>query len=187
MRVITAEKYRSRSRSVMNHLGNAANRTAVTLAGEELRTFGEVRLCVFGSSMAPSILPGDFVSIKRAAFHDISPGEVVLFLRKDRLFIHRVVDREFANPADTSPESWLITRGDRLCHVNPPVRSVELLGRVVSIQRGSKHLKPVLPRGRSRQVVARVLRWSDFATHLFIHLAAWWRFVFYERTTPCQA
>ena len=170
----------------MNRLGNAANSTAVTLAGEVLRTFGEVRICAFGSSMAPSILPGDFVSIQRAALHDISPGEVVLFLRKDRLFIHRVVDRRFANPADTCPESWLITRGDRLCHDDSPVSSVELLGRVVSIQRGNQRVKPASPLGRSRQLVARILRASDLATYVFIRVAVWWRFVFSERTTPWQ-
>jgi hypothetical protein len=162
------------------------NGIARTLAEEVLRTFGEVRLRVFGTSMAPSILPGDFISVQRAALQDISLGEVVLFSRGDRLFLHRVVNRNVPNSADIPFESCLITRGDRLCHDDPPICSVELLGRVVSIQRGTQRLKPILRPGRSRQLLACVLRASDLATSLFIHLVAWRRFVFSERKTACQ-
>jgi hypothetical protein len=162
------------------------NGIARTLAEEVLRTFGEVRLRVFGTSMAPSILPGDFISVQRAALQDISLGEVVLFSRGDRLFLHRVVNRNVPNSADISFESCLITRGDRLCHDDPPICSAELLGRVVSIQRGTQLLKPILRRGRSQQLLAYVLRASDLATRLFIHFVAWRRFVFSERKTACQ-
>jgi hypothetical protein len=187
MVVTTAEKHRSaRPGSLMNHANNSANRIARTLAEEVLQTFGQVRLRAFGTSMAPSILPGDFISVQRAELDDISFGEVVLFSREGRLFIHRVVNRNVASSADISFESRLITRGDRLCHDDPPIRSVELLGRVVSIQRGTQRLKPTLPRGRWRQLVASVLRASDLATCLFIHVLAWRRFIFSERTTACQ-
>src|SRR4029077_19703438 len=94
--------------------GNTSTELACGLAEEVVRTFGELRLRVFGTSMVPSILPGDFVSIRRASLRDISPGEVVLFLRKGRLFVHRVVDRKMAATANTPEESCLITRGDRL-------------------------------------------------------------------------
>jgi hypothetical protein len=160
------------------------NRIARTLAEEVLQTFGEVRLRAFGTSMVPSILPGDLISIQRAALHDISLGEVVLFSQGDRLFLHRVVNRHVAKSADIS-ESCLITRGDRLCHDDPPICSVELLGRVVSIQRGTQRVKPTLGRGRLRQLLAYVLRASDLATRLFIHFVVWRRFVFSERKTAC--
>ena len=103
--------------------------------------FGEVRLRVFGTSMVPSILPGDLVLIQRAGLHEISPGEVVLFLQKGRLFVHRVVDRKVVATAGRPEESCLITRGDRLRHEDPPVSSPELLGRVVSIERDNRKIE----------------------------------------------
>src|ERR1700676_5350556 len=107
--------------------GNASMELACGLAEEVVRTFGEVRLRVFGTSMVPSILPGDLISVQRAGVSEISSGEIVLYLREGRLFAHRMVALD-AN----SEHARLITRGDRLLHNDPPVSSAELLGRVIS-------------------------------------------------------
>ena len=152
---------------------------ACGLAEEIVRTFGEVRLRVFGTSMVPSLLPGDLVSIHRASLEDISPGEVVLFLRKGRLFVHRVVDRKVVATADRREESYLITRGDRLCHEDPPVSSLELLGRVVCVERGNRKVE--LPAVVSNQLVTRLLQSSDRVTYLYLRIAACWRTFFLGR------
>ena len=60
--------------------GNASIEVACGLAEEIVRTFGEVRLRVFGTSMAPAILPGDLVSIHQASLLDISAGTPVVHL-----------------------------------------------------------------------------------------------------------
>ena len=164
--------------------GNASIEMACGLAEEVVRTFGEVRLRVFGTSMVPSILPGDLVSIQRASLHEISPGEVVLFLQKGRLFIHRVVDRKVVATADRPEEPCLITRGDRLRHDDPPVSSPELLGRVVSIERDNRKVA-LLPHEPSRLIV-RLLQSSDRVTYLYLRLAACWRNLFLRRA-KCQA
>ena len=93
----------------MNGRGNVSAALACGLAGEVVRTFGEVRLRVFGTSMAPSILPGDLVSVQRAGLMEISPGDIVVFSREGRLFVHRVVWR-----ADvwTSPSQLSVNRPD---------------------------------------------------------------------------
>jgi hypothetical protein len=129
--------------------------------------------------MVPSILPGDFVSIHRASLQDISPGEVVLFLQKGRLFVHRVVDRKVVATADGREELCLITRGDRLRQDDPPVSSPELLGRVVSIERDNRKVE--LLGIRSNQVIVRLLQSSDRATYLYLRLAACWRTLFLRR------
>jgi signal peptidase I len=142
---------------------------ATGLVDEVVRTFGEVRLRVFGTSMAPSILPGDLISIQRASLTEISTGEVVLFSQKGRLFVHRVV-----RGADHPGEPCLITRGDRLRYNDSPVSSSELLGRVISIERGNRWIEPTSqPRGW-KQVIARLLRTSDYATYLYVRLVALW-------------
>jgi signal peptidase I len=164
--------------------GDISTELACGLAEEVVRTFGEVRLRVFGTSMVPSILPGDLVSIHRASMNDVSPGEVVLFLQKGRLFVHRVVDRKAAATADNRGESCLMTRGDRLRHDDPPVSSSELLGRVVSIERGNRKVE-LLATG-SNQPIARLLQSSDRATYLYLRLAACWRTIFL-RGAKCRA
>ena len=131
------------------------NRIPRMPAEEVLRTFGEVRLGVFGGSIAPSIPPGDFISVQRAALH-VWFGKGVLFSRWGQLFLHRGVQQNGAHSADVSFELWSITRGGRLGVDDPPICRGELLGQVVSIQRGTQRLKPILGRGRSRQLLVSV-------------------------------
>jgi hypothetical protein len=153
--------------------GNGSLEMACGLAGEIVRTFGEVRLRVFGTSMVPSIHPGDLLTIQRAGLSEISSGEVVLFLQKGRLFVHRVVDRKVAVTAAGLGGACLITRGDRLRHDDPPVFSPALLGRVVSIERDNRKVE--LPSHRSNRLFVRLLQTSDRATYLYLRLAACWR------------
>jgi signal peptidase I len=148
------------------------------LAGEVVRTFGEVRLRVRGTSMVPSILPGDLVAIQSAGLREISPGEVVLFSQKGRLFVHRVVDRQVSSAADGLEEPFLITRGDRLCHNDPPVSSRDMLGRVVSVKRGNRKIELLAQPNGSNRWMARLLRTSDHATVLYLFLAACWGSIF---------
>jgi signal peptidase I len=154
----------------MNRRENMAATLACGLAGEIVRTFGEVRLRVFGTSMVPSILPGDLISVQRAAVSEISSGDIVLYSREGRLFAHRVV-----GCAGRAEQSHLITRGDRLRYNDPPVSSSELLGRVISIGRGDQQLEP-LPRATgSNHPLIRLLQSSDRATYLYLRLASLWR------------
>jgi hypothetical protein len=164
--------------------GNALNEQACGLAGEVVRSFGQVRLRVFGTSMVPAILPGDLVSIHRACLQDISLGEVVLFLREGRLFVHRVVGRKIAVNASDPDEPLLITRGDRLRHPDPAVSAPELLGRVVSIERDRREVK--LPARGSNPLLVRLLLSSDRITSLYLRLAACWRSLFLKGA-KCQA
>jgi signal peptidase I len=164
--------------------GNASVELACGLAEEVVRTFGEVRLRVSGTSMVPSILPDDLVSIHPASLREISPGEVVVFLQKGRFVVHRVVDRKEA-AGTVGPEGMrLITRGDRLRHDDPPVSSLELLGRVVAIERDNRKVK--LPATGSNRSIVRLLRASDRVTYLYLRLVACWRTVFLRRA-KCQA
>jgi signal peptidase I len=164
--------------------GNASIELACGLAEEVVRTFGEVRLRVFGTSMVPFILPGDLVLIQRASLDEILPGQVVLFLQKGRLFVHRVVDRKVAVTAGRPEVSCLITRGDRLRHEDPPVSSLELLGRMVSIERDTRKVE-LIAHGSNRLIV-RLLQSSDRVTYLYLRLAAAWR-NFFLRRAKCPA
>lgn len=146
-------------------------KASTALVEEIVRTFGEVRLRVLGTSMAPAILPGDEVSVRFANLAEISAGEIVLFSRRGRFFIHRVVS---SCGAPAMP--CLITRGDRLGHDDPPVNSSEFLGRVVSIERANREVG--ITESAPSRLMARVLRSSDRATYLYVWFTAGWRSLF---------
>lgn len=163
--------------------GNVSTETACGLAEEIVRTFGEVRLRVFGTSMAPAMLPGDLVTVRRAGLGEISAGDVVLFLKRGRLFVHRVVGHPAAPAQNLNEEARLITRGDRLLHNDPPVSSEELLGRVVGVERGDRRIE--VERCESSSAFARLLHASDRATYLYVRLLAGWRSLFF-RGVKCR-
>jgi signal peptidase I len=184
--VTTAGKPRSPVfRGRMNRPEKLSTTLACSMAGEVVRTFGKVRLRVFGTSMVPSILPGDLISVQRAGLSGISSGDIVLYSREGRLFAHRVVGRD-----GNHDDPRLITRGDRLSHHDPPVSSSELLGRVISIQcgdgRGHRQVRPPAPLNTREQMIVRVLQTSDRATYLYLRLARHWR-SFFSGRADCQA
>jgi len=102
------------------------------LATEVLRCFGEISLKATGTSMLPTIWPGDLLNIQFAEFEQVLPGDIVLYTRQNRFFIHRVTMK-----SDLAGERRLTMRGDAMAGVDPPVHAEELLGRVVAIRRGS--------------------------------------------------
>lgn len=121
------------------------------LAVEVLRKTGQVQLAAFGYSMLPSLWPGDHLTIEARAFERISVGDVVLFVRSDRLFIHRVVRVE---------KEQIVTRGDAVPSQDTPVSPGELLGVVASVRRTDGQSVPVAPRSRLRRLVGLSLAYS---------------------------
>ncbi|MBZ5569608.1 MAG: S24/S26 family peptidase [Acidobacteriia bacterium] len=119
----------------------ADQRCKCSLASEVLGRFGELRLQVTGSSMLPSLWPGDLLLIRRAQLSEITTGELVLFTRQERFFVHRV---------ERALGTCLLTRGDSLAATDAPVGADEFLGRVVFISReGATRTPAVLsPCGR---------------------------------------
>ena len=169
----------------MSSMGNIPAKLGCGLAGEVVRKFGEVRLRVFGTSMVPSVLPGDLISVQSTDISEVSTGEIVLYSREGRLFAHRVVGR-----AGSREDPRLITRGDRLSHNDPPVSSSELLGRVTSIEcgdgRGHGRVRPAARLNTRQQMIVRILQTSDRAAYLYLRLVGHWR-SFFSGRAECQS
>ena len=134
------------------------NRASDGLATEVLGRFGEVRLRVTGTSMVPSVWPGDVVTIRRCAMTDVEAGQIVLATRDGRLFVHRVV-------AVRSPH--LLIQGDALAFQDPPVSADQFLGRVESIARDGRLLDPPAL-NLARRTVSAIVRRSTRASRLLI-------------------
>jgi signal peptidase I len=135
--------------------------------------------------MVPSILPGDLIYVCSAAITEIARGEIVLYSREERLFVHRVVEC-----ITISKQVFLVTRGDRLCNDDFPISSGELLGRVTSVQYsdGRRHrlIRSSIHLNIWKKMIVLILQRSDRATHLYLRVASWWSSVFSGRAS-CQA
>jgi hypothetical protein len=103
------------------------------LAGEVLRSFGNLRFEATGWSMLPSVWPGDTLMVERVSGDEVRIGDVVLVGRDGRLCAHRVVSRS----RDTENPLW-ITQGDAMASPDRPVKEGELLGRVSYLIRAGK-------------------------------------------------
>jgi hypothetical protein len=121
------------------------------LAAEVLHRFSEVRFVAQGSSMIPSIYPGDLLTVRSESIAGARCGEIVLFLLGGRFFVHRVMRKW--------PERDRVvfaTRGDALNQEDPSVDGTQLLGRVTSILRRGKPVRFATP----LNPWMRLLRWG---------------------------
>ncbi len=131
------------------------------LAAEVLRASGILRLRAWGSSMLPSIWPGDVLVIQKRELRQVAAGETAVFFPSGRMTAHRVVSHH---------GSFLVTQGDSVPQADPPVTADNLLGVVVSIERGGKILVPVLRPSLLARCTAAVLRRSDFAVRVWLRM-----------------
>jgi hypothetical protein len=145
------------------------------LASEVLQRFGQLRLRVIGASMLPAVWPGDVVTIHRSRFSEVSHGDLVLFFRDRRFFVHRVLE---------ASGNSLLTRGDSVLGPDPPVSPDELLGRVVSIT-GAGGTRAPSRLGAIGSLVALAARHSTFFSNMLLRLHGWYRQIL--RTAPITA
>jgi hypothetical protein len=131
------------------------------LAAEILRESGSLRLRAWGSSMLPSIWPGDILNIQRRELKQIAAGETAVFFPGSRMTAHRVVSHHC---------TFLVTQGDSVPQPDAPVTAENLLGVVVSIERGGKLFAPALRPGLVARRTSVVLRRFDLAMRVWLHV-----------------
>jgi signal peptidase I len=126
----------------------------------KLRADGSVCLHVLDASMFPWIRPGDLVFVRKFSYEQAWPGDVVLFERRGRLYVHRVIRGGVAR-ADATQRRDLITKGDALDSEDEPVTRAEFLGRVIRVHRGNRHIDmESMGRVVIGRLIARVSRTS---------------------------
>jgi signal peptidase len=129
------------------------------LAGEVLRSSGRLRLRVTGWSMLPAIFPGDTLVIERANSESVDKGDIILFHRDRRIFVHRV-----SGKSGSDGDLQIVTQGDGMAKPDPPVSSSQLLGKVTFVERNGRCLRlATSPRLPMRAVAALVRRSSSVA------------------------
>jgi signal peptidase I len=128
------------------------------LAAEVVRSFGELRLRVSGSSMLPAIRPGDDLLIQQCCIEQTRPGDIVLFMRHRRLFAHRVISRS---------STCVVTQGDGIAEPDRPVTANELLGKVIRVMRRGKTIRHASTLTLPARMAAAFFRRSPTAGRLF--------------------
>jgi SOS-response transcriptional repressor LexA len=109
----------------------------LALAAELLRSLGTVTMRAWGTSMLPALWPGDLLTIQSALHDEVVPGDIVLVMRENRFFVHRLIEKRKVRDRCR----W-ITRGDAMPQYDPPATELELLGRVTGIRRGKRAFVP---------------------------------------------
>lgn len=128
-----------------------------SLVADLVRKAGRARIRATGTSMVPSIWPGDELLIERNSDR-LTPGQIVAWQHNHRIFIHRVVNT-------TIDKSTIQTRGDRLNICDPPFSQEQLIGVVTHVIRGGA---PVVvstrlsARARFLRLVSRASDWPAF-------------------------
>jgi hypothetical protein len=142
---------------------DVAHSTRCELACEWLRISGSLRLKVKGWSMLPSIWPDDILIISRLDAREFLPGDIALYQRSGRLFIHRVVAM---SESDAAPV--VTVQGDGLAHADPSLFTRDLVGKVDCILRDGRRIEPAQTLGKWQRAVAGLVRRSATAARLVV-------------------
>jgi signal peptidase I len=123
----------------------------LSLAAEVVRSGAQLRLRVQGTSMLPSLWPGDVLRIENDG-PEISPGEIVLAEREGRFFVHRLVRR-----TEREGSVYWITRGDSMPSDDRAVATSDVLGRVSAVERRNVLIFPCRKVSQLRHLLAWTL------------------------------
>ncbi len=94
---------------------------------------GSFRFSVKGVSMFPFLLDGDEVIIERADPEDLRIGDVVMYVRKELMIVHRIIKIYTTGEG----RRHFVVRGDNLSHPDQPVWEEEIGGKATRVIRGN--------------------------------------------------
>ncbi|MBE0648450.1 MAG: hypothetical protein IH596_11775 [Bacteroidales bacterium] len=95
------------------------------LVANQLRAGKTVQVKADGHSMNPLIIKGDLLTIEGINNEDLFPGEVVAFVRRELLFIHRIIEVGRS-------DGMVLTKGDNLLISDALLSPEKIIGRVIT-------------------------------------------------------
>jgi signal peptidase I len=129
------------------------------LAADVAHISGKVQLKVAGFSMVPALWPGDLVTVRRCDPSELLAGSIIVFRQNEKLVVHRLI---------ALTGGRVVTRGDARPRCDEPVGTAEVLGRVDSVLRDGRPIRPEI--SFWNRAVAFVLRHSDWCTWLYLRV-----------------
>lgn len=147
-----------------------AGELKLRLAADILHARSPIQVRVFGTSMLPSIWPGDLLAIENCDASEIRGGDIIRFMQAGRFVIHRVIT--VAN--DSGNIGW-ITRGDSMTREDLPVSEKHFLGRVCSIRRKSRWVPPPRHLSKTAHWLGCTLQTLGSLPGRVLRVRHWWR------------
>lgn len=96
----------------------------------------DLRVRVTGKSMSPFLRGGEMLTIKKVPTHTLRKGDLILFLTGEGSpVLHRII-RFRQSPGNARV---FHTKGDALYGFDEPVHEAAVLGKVVRVERESRH------------------------------------------------
>jgi len=134
--------------------GSPAEPAFATVVADLLRRGVAVRFRATGTSMAPTILDGDTITVEPVPAGRLRRGDVVLALRGGAVVAHRLI--RWQRRAGDEPE--VVLRGDAAEACDPPTAAGDLFGRVLHVERRGRSIAVASWRTRIAVCVNRVVR-----------------------------
>lgn len=131
---------------------------------QALVSSGTARFRALGSSMLPTIWPGDVLEIEATPRDNLVCGDLIAVHTTGGIRVHRLLR--------TNQPYW-ITRGDAMPQDDPAISPQDVLGRVSEIRRGQR----VIIARRKLKRVDRGLAWflkSSIICHITLRLRSTW-------------
>jgi hypothetical protein len=130
------------------------------LAAEVLQRFSQLRFVAYGTSMLPSIYPGDCLTVTSFGRTPPRCGDIVLCHHDGEFRVHRV--------ARISNEGLYVLRGDALDEDDPAVPRCELLGLVTWVLRRGKSWNLERVMGLPDRLLRSMVRRSSLTSALLL-------------------
>jgi signal peptidase I len=104
------------------------------LSADLLRHGHSVRFRATGESMHPTIRAGDAITVQPVVPSDLRYADIMLYRTERSVLAHRVVGRLKAAGA----RGAFLVRGDACMDCDEPVAEAQVLGKVVTVERGDR-------------------------------------------------
>ncbi len=122
------------------------------LSQEVLDRGARLRFQAHGNSMYPFIKNGDVIIVEARNGRSVGIGDIIFYRRPDgSLTAHRLVKINSRKDGKV-----LITKGDAMKNIDPPVNDTQVMGRVILIEENERKLKL---NGWSGRVYGRLTAW----------------------------
>lgn len=135
----------------------------LSLAIEVLRRGGSVCIRAQGTSMLPTLWPGDLLTVESVVGENVRRNDIVLVLRDGRPVIHRIIKKWEG--------AGLLTRGDAMPRHD--AGGGELLGRVAEITRIGRSFGLSRRGAAGKRVVGLALCYCNSLRGFLLRIHGW--------------
>jgi signal peptidase I len=133
---------------------------------ELLRSGQSIRFRAPGRSMYPTIKEDETITVQPVAPSDIKMGDIILYRLEAVVIAHRVVRIERGEDGG----SRFILRGDASGALDEPVEPAQVLGKVVSVERGGHSIDLY---SRSAKMLRTAYVWASRLKRWIIRIFLW--------------